>query len=116
MQPVKIDEFSINDCNYQLGDYKYKVTDLIEVSKNIKSFDLPLQGIDLSVRPWGENMTIDSYIYHANRMSKADLKYPIILDNRGYICDGWHRVTKAIIEGRTTIKAVRLTIMPDVTE
>ncbi len=116
MKPVKIDEFSIHDCNFEVGGLKYKVLDLIEISKDIEPFDLPLQGIDLSVRPWGENMTIDSYIYHASRMNKADMKYPIILDNKGYICDGWHRVTKAIIEGRTIIKAVRLTIMPDVTE
>lgn len=113
MEKVHIEQFNINDCNFCVGDFKYKVLDLIEMAKTIKPFDLPLQGIDLSVRPWGENMTIDSYVYHAKRMNEADLNYPIILDNKGFICDGWHRVSKAILEGRTTIKAIRLKIMPD---
>lgn len=39
-------------------------------------------------------------------------KLPIILDDLGYITDGWHRVAKAILEGKETIKAVRIQNMP----
>ena len=49
-------------------------------------------------------------------MNQADLKYPIILDDTGFICDGWHRLLKSIVEGKDTIKAIRLKVMPDPVE
>lgn len=87
---------------------------LIQFAKenNYKVFDLPLDGINLSGLMW----TIDNMrdiAYHITRINKTDLKYPILLDNLGNICDGWHRVIKAIIEGNKTIKAIRLDEMPD---
>ena len=51
--------------------------------------------------------------YHIRRMNKADLQYPIILDDTGYICDGWHRLLKSIIGGKETIMAIRLPLMPE---
>jgi len=50
--------------------------------------------------------------YHIDRVNKADFKHPILIDNQGCICDGWHRVMKAIMLGHTTIKAIRLLDMP----
>jgi len=34
------------------------------------------------------------------------------LDPDGFIMDGWHRVVKALVEGRQTIKAVRFETLP----
>ena len=42
----------------------------------------------------------------------ADMSYPIIMDDEGFIMDGWHRVAKALLEGRETIKAVRFENTP----
>ncbi len=33
------------------------------------------------------------------RVLNTDLNYPIILNEEGFIMDGWHRVTKALLEG-----------------
>ena len=46
------------------------------------------------------------------RVLNTDLNYPIILNEEGFIMDGWHRVTKALLEGRETIKAVRFEKTP----
>jgi len=46
------------------------------------------------------------------RVQNTDLKYPIILDVKGVVADGYHRVAKAILEGKSTIKAYRLKQMP----
>ena len=49
---------------------------------------------------------------HAKLIQEADLKHPIILCPKGRVMDGMHRCCKALIEGRTTIKAVQLPEMP----
>lgn len=100
-----------NSC-FTVGDKNYRVKDLIELSKDLSVFELPLAGIDLSGMPW----TIDNvkdFCHHHKRVIDAKSEYPIILDNTGYICDGWHRVVKAILNGDRNIKAVRLTTMPE---
>jgi hypothetical protein len=47
------------------------------------------------------------------RIMKADLNYPIILDEDGEIIDGRHRVIKALYLGHKTIKAVRFDTNPE---
>ena len=42
----------------------------------------------------------------------ADLKYPIILDDDGYVMDGRHRITKALFQGKKSIRFVRFKKMP----
>jgi hypothetical protein len=46
-------------------------------------------------------------------MQQVDLSYPIIQAPDGWIMDGYHRIAKAILEGKTTIKAVRLPALPE---
>ena len=55
---------------------------------------------------------LDDFIYQMKRTHNTDLKYPIIIDDKGTVADGYHRIAKAIFEGRTTIKAYRLKYMP----
>ena len=47
------------------------------------------------------------------RTNNADLKYPIILTDKGVICDGWHRLCKAVYQGDEYIKAIRIEKMPE---
>ncbi len=108
-----IEKFDYHEGSLVLGDHEYTGRDLIEASKHLTPFDLDLRTVDLSAKPWNPNMNIHSFCYHVKRINDIEGDHPIILDNRGYICDGWHRVVKAIVEGKDTIKAVRLIIMPD---
>lgn len=85
---------------------------LIEHSKKFPVFDLPVAGIDLSRRAW-KIESIDDFIYHMNRVNKTNLDYPVILNDEGVIVDGLHRVAKAVLQGKTIIKAIRLNDMPD---
>jgi len=106
------DESNGLDGCYTYSDKEYYVKDLIEISKDLEVFEIPLKAIDLSRMPWSID-SIKDFVHHSHRMSKSDLKHPIILDVDGYICDGWHRLAKCLIEGKETIKAVRLTVMPE---
>lgn len=111
MDELGLHQFSYLNNTYTRNGIRYQVTDLIEASKNIEPFDLILKGIDLGVEPWG-TVDMKDAAHHFKRVIDASLDYAVILDDCGFICDGWHRVVKAIVEGRKTIKAVRLTVMP----
>ena len=46
------------------------------------------------------------YPDEVKRIENADLKYPIIMfENPGFIVDGVHRLTKAVLENKKTIRA-----------
>lgn len=112
MNKLGISEFNVNENTFSRGDIRYSVKSLIEASKDIKPFDLDIRGVDISAEPWGR-VNIKDFAQHMLRINDADLSYPIILDDTGFICDGWHRLVKAIVKGDKTIKAKRLKIMPD---
>jgi hypothetical protein len=91
----------------------YRTKDMHAMVKGCDTFDMPLAGIDISHNPWNDSLeNMADFIWHMKRVEDADLKWAIILSPEGCIIDGYHRVCKAIIEGRTTIRAVRLNEMP----
>lgn len=93
---------------YSIGDKeRYSVARLIDAAKDCEVFDMPLAGIDLDYRIWRDANMLELAL-HVKKVMDADLTKPIILDWNGCLADGRHRVIKALIEGRRTIKAVRL--------
>ena len=109
---VNINSVSLDENQFVDQDgCVYSSTKLIEHSKKYKTFDLPLAGLDLRRKTWTVN-DLDDFIHHAKRCNDANLDYPIILDKYGTIADGCHRVVKAIVLGKRTIKAIRLSTMP----
>ena len=54
-----------------------------------------------------------SIVEHAQLIRDCDLTYPIILDASGRVMDGMHRICKAIMEKRPTIKAVQFKDDPE---
>ena len=79
--------------------------------KNYPVFKLPLAGVNLDHLPWEIN-NLDDIIWHSKRIQDTDLSHPILIDHLGRICDGYHRIVKAIIENKTEIDAIRIEEMP----
>lgn len=92
-------------------DFGWDESTLRDASEGLEIFSVTLAGIDLNTMPWNIG-NLGSYMYHVRRVQDCSLEYPIILSPLGEIMDGWHRICKAILEGRTTIKAVRLVQLP----
>lgn len=91
---------------------EYSVAKLADDAKGLPVFDCPLAALDLSGEIWsGSNM--HGLAWHCRRVKNADLDEPILLDWNGVIADGRHRVIKALVEGKRTIKARRLPWKPD---
>lgn len=80
-------------------------------NENYPVFKLPLAAIDLLSSPWQEITNINDFLFEAKRMLNA-ANAPILLDDFGAVCDGWHRICKAILDGKTEIDAIRIEQMP----
>jgi len=89
-----------------------RMLDEVAKEKGLEVFDLDLASIDLGVMPW-ELKSVYMFIDHAIDVQKADLSKPVIMAPSGWIINGWHRVARAIIEGKKTIKAVRFFELPE---
>lgn len=109
----RIEPMTFEESHYVADGEEWKARDLVDFAKvkKYKVFDLPLCGIDLNREPFLVD-NFDNFIFQMKRVNETDLKFPIILSDKGQIADGWHRVCKAILEGRETIKAIRLLEMP----
>lgn len=109
---VEVEKLELIDSVYVCPEgYNYSAVKLIEASKGLTPFEMPLACVVLDVLPFRCN-TLDYFIFQANRVENTSLEHPIILSSTGQIADGWHRVVKAIMLGKTSIKAIRLKKMP----
>ena len=61
---------------------------------------------------WGK-IDQKEMVQHVKRVMNADMSYPLILSPDGWIADGLHRLTRAMLEGHETISVVRLNEMPE---
>lgn len=110
---IKLQNKGLSDGRYRDQENEYwSVTRLIEYSKGLPVFEMPLAGIFIGEKVFAESRTARSVAEHVKRVNETSLDHPILLDPDGFIMDGWHRVVKALVEGRETIKAVRFTEMP----
>lgn len=89
----------------QLGRHSWSVARLINLTKNFKVMEIPLE--HMYTYHIFKEVTLREMVGHIDAVNKADLSYPIILDEDGELMDGRHRLMKAILIGAKTIKAVR---------
>ncbi len=85
--------------------------------------DLPVDEIEVSsiagidTNHWFESgyaePTVRNIVEHVALIEACDFGHPIILGADGRVMDGMHRVAKALLEGRSTITAVRFAIDPE---
>ena len=60
-----------------------------------------------------EQPTVRKVVDHFRLVEEVDLSYPIILGPDNRVMDGMHRIAKALLEGRPSIRALRLSEVPD---
>lgn len=113
MPKVPISDMTFGESEYHRMDGTWKAQTLYDFAKakEYPVMDMPLWCVDLSTEAF-ECAQLKSFIFQCKRVTDCSLDYPIILDDKGIIADGYHRVCKAILEGRETIKAIRLLEMP----
>jgi hypothetical protein len=86
------------------------------------SRDLPITDVDVSTLGevdtvyWfdeTETPTVRRVVEHLRLINEVDMGYPIILGPDGRVMDGMHRIARALLEGRTSIRAVRFEHVPE---
>lgn len=111
-KPVQISPAKTFDNKYVCGKRVWLIPSLIERAKELDQFDLPLAAVYVGSDVWNPIESAYDLAGHVKRVLNANMDYPVILDAEGFIMDGWHRITKALVEGRATIRAVRFDETP----
>jgi hypothetical protein len=95
----------------------WDVDRLVTLTAGLPVEELPLAEIaQLDENYWYDHdysPTVRSIADHVRLVQAADLSYPIIVSPEGRVMDGMHRVVRALVEGRATISAVRLPLLPE---
>jgi hypothetical protein len=91
---------------------------LIELTRGLPVRPVPLDAIrELDTDYWfgvgPEVPTVRRIVDQMRLVRDVDPSYPIILGADGRVMDGMHRVARALLEGRSTVDAVRFTDQPE---
>lgn len=90
----------------------WDVDRLIELSRNLPVVDVEISSIaEVDSVYWfdghAERPTVRRVVDHFHLVQEVDPSYPIILGHDGRVMDEMHRVARALLENRTTIRAVQ---------
>ena len=111
-KPVKLTPCTLAENCFIDSGKRWSVASLIERAKDLEPFDLPLCAVYIAANIFNPITSAKGLAEHVMRMNSVNMEHPVILDGEGFIMDGWHRVARALSEGRTTIKAVRFDETP----
>lgn len=109
---IQIDKITdLHTQRFTDGKKRYVINNLIAQAKDLPVQEMPLEHLCLyGLHPKIKSMR--AWVGHMKSVLEADLDYPIILDDEGYVMDGRHRIAKALLEGHETIKFVRFEQTP----
>ena len=108
IEPIMKD---IHKQRFEDNNGKYVIKNLISLASELPVQEMPLEHLNFhSLYP--SIKSFRDWVGHIKSVLNADLEFPIILDDEGYVMDGRHRIAKAILEGEETIKFVRFKETP----
>ncbi len=108
-------KMTLEESKYQRGDKIWFATTLLREcqKQELEPFEYPVACYDMSVNHFPVSCA-DDFIWQMKRTLEADYEnYPIIIDDLGQIADGNHRICHAILDGKASVLAYRLTTMPE---
>ncbi|NNF97727.1 MAG: hypothetical protein HKM94_12450 [Halobacteria archaeon] len=94
------------------GYFAWDIDRLITLIKDFERKEVDLDSIqELDENYWfggeNDNPTCRAIVEHMRLVEDVDLSNPIILSSDGGVMDGMHRVARALLEGKKSIKAVQ---------
>lgn len=112
IKPVTIEGCKVSDNKFRSGSRVWIVANLIEHAKGLPVFDLPLAAVHSGCQVWAPITSPYEFAQHMRRVVDVDTSHPVILDQEGFIMDGWHRVARALLDRKASIPAVRFETTP----
>lgn len=105
---IPVTRSSLEEQWFSDGHHRWHVPRLIEAAASLTPEEVPVASFrDLDEQVWEHLLTPRTVVNHLRRVLQADLSYPIIVSEDGWVMDGCHRLSKALLEGRETVLAVR---------
>ena len=90
---------------------------LWKLAKDLPEYEVDVESfVELDRDCWfgeGRAPTIREIAEHCRRINETDPHNPVIINDNGQLMDGGHRLARALLEGRKTVKAVRFAEMPE---
>lgn len=102
------------EIHKQQQDYNgktYIVSNLIHIAEDIKVEDVDIRTINKYDELLNRDYDTVDLVNKIKQIQEVDLSYPILI-YRGFVMDGKHRVAKALLEGKKTIKVKYLEELP----
>jgi hypothetical protein len=100
----------------QEGTHAWDVDRLVRLARDLPVEQVALADVDeIDSVYWFDEFqrpTVRNVVDHIRLVVEVDPSHPIILGPDGRVMDGMHRIARALLEGRTTIEAVRLPVLP----
>lgn len=97
---------------FQAGVKHWRVLILREIAKELPVGRMPMSGLNtVDLAPPSRDM--NNFVAHMRRVLDADLSFPIILDDEGYVMDGRHRIARSLLDGEDSICFVRFAKTPE---
>ena len=95
----------------------WDVDRLIGLSRELRITDVEVSTLgEVDTVYWfdaTEAPTVRRVVEHCRLIGEVDLTYPVILGPDGRVMDGMHRVARALLEGRTTLRCRRFEDIPE---
>lgn len=95
----------------------WDVHNLIRASADLPVVEVALDTItEVDSDYWftfGPAPTVRRIVDQVRLIQEVDLSYPIILGSDGRVMDGMHRIARAILDSRTSIRAVQFVVDPE---
>lgn len=114
-QGVIRNDYPLHEQTYTRNGQSVNIQQLVNKVGNKKPIRIPvgkfIHYLDNDLWFGGEEVTVNEFITHYNRIKAADLSYPILVHQAtpDEVIDGLHRLVKAITEGHTYIMAIEVT-------
>jgi len=94
----------------------WDVDKLIALSRDLPIEEIALYSIhEVDTNYWFDEFrspTVRRVVGHVQLIQEVDTSYPIILGPDNRVMDGMHRIARAMLDGRSTISAVKLAVLP----
>jgi hypothetical protein len=95
----------------------WDVDRLIELSRDFPVSEIQVSSIaEVDTVYWfGDNdqPTVRRIVEHMRLVTEVDVSHPVIIGFDGRVMDGMHRIARALLDGRSTIRALRFDDLPD---
>ena len=101
----------LDEQYFRDGGKYWRVSRLIALTEGLPVMDIAVEHLNVSYLLPKFRGAIH-FVEYLKEIKVADLSYPVILDEDGYVMDGRHRILRALIEEKKTIKAVRFAKTP----